>query len=81
MVISDDHHDASFHEEEMTTSAQADLSHSAKSACQRNSPLVCPNQELVEQISVLKSARELDLNWQSALSYSRAIAVGSFEHC
>lgn len=80
MEISDDHHDTSFHEEEITTSAQADLSHSAKLACQRNSPLVCPNQELVEQISVLERARELDLDWQSALSYTRAIAVGPSEH-
>ena len=68
--------DNSTGEEEITTSAQADLSATAKFACQRESPLVCPNQELIEQIDVIRRARELDINWQSALSYARAIAVG-----
>jgi DNA polymerase mu len=77
---SDGRDGVSVHDEEVSTSVQADLSPSAKLACQRESPLVCANQELVEQIDVLKRARELDLNWQSALSYSRAIAVRSFEH-
>lgn len=64
---------------EITTSAQVDLRPNAKFACQRNSPLVCPNQELVKQIDVIKRARELDMDWQGALSYARAIAVGSPE--
>jgi len=74
---SGDHNDDSADEEEVTTSAQADLSATAKFTCQRESPLVCLNQELVEQIDVIRRARELDMNWQSALSYARAIAVGS----
>jgi hypothetical protein len=78
--ISDGHDDDLIHEEEVTTSAQADLSPSAKLACQRESPLSCPNQELVEQIDVVRRARELDLTWQSALSYARAIAVGPLKH-
>ena len=71
----DSSNDVSTHVEGAITSAQADLDPRAKLACQRESPLTCPNQELVEQIDVLKRARELDLNWQSALSYARAIAV------
>ncbi|KAF9777864.1 hypothetical protein BJ322DRAFT_514143 [Thelephora terrestris] len=67
--LPDDHYDRT-----IVTSAQAALSPSAKYACQRQSPLVCPNQDLVEQLAVLKRARELDLNWESALSYARAIA-------
>ena len=74
---SGDHADDSADEEEVTTSTQADLSATAKFTCQRESPLVCLNQELVEQIDVIRRARELDMNWQSALSYGRAIAVGS----
>jgi DNA polymerase IV len=65
--------------EGVTTSAQADLSPAAKLACQRESPLVCPNQELVEQIDVLKRARELDVDRRGTLSYARAIAVGSLK--
>lgn len=58
------------------TSFQADLSATARFACQRESPLVCPNQELVEQLDVIRRTRELDVDWRSALSYARAIAVG-----
>ena len=71
--------DSTIHGREVITSAQADLSPSAKLSCQRESPLICINQDLVEQVDVLKRARELDLNWQSALSYARAIAVGPFK--
>lgn len=78
--ISDNRGDDSVDEEEVVTSAQADLSPNAKFACQRESPLVCPNQELIEQIDVIRRARELDMNWQSALSYARAIAVRSLKH-
>ena len=65
--------------EELATSAQGDLSPAAKFACQRESPLVCPNQELVEQLDVIKRARELDVDWRGALSYARAIAVGCLQ--
>jgi DNA polymerase IV len=78
---SGDHSHDSADGEELATSAQADLSATAKFVCQRELPLVCPNQELVEQIDVIRRARELDMNWQSALSYARAIAVGSLQQC
>lgn len=65
--------------EEVTTSAQADLSPDAKFACQRESPLICPNQELIEQIEVIRHSRELDERWQNATAYGRAIAVGSLK--
>lgn len=51
------------------------LDHTARYSCLRNSPLVCPNQELVRQLAVLRLHRDfegLDIN---ALSYDRAIAV------
>ena len=70
--------DDSVHGEEPVTSAQGDLSPTAKFACQRESPLVCPNQELVEQLNVLKLCAELDVNpRETHLAYARAIAVGS----
>lgn len=72
--------DVSVYREEVVTNAQVDLSPSAKLACQRESPLVCPNQKLVEQIDVIKRARELDMDWRSALSYARAIAVSSVRY-
>jgi len=74
-----DHGDDLADKEEVTTSAQADLSPDAKYTCQRESPLVCQNQELVEQIDVIRRAREFDTKWQNALSYGRAIAVGSLK--
>ena len=81
MDITGDRDDGSIYAKEVATSAQAELSHRAKLACQRESPLICPNQELVEQIDVLRCARELDMDWRSALSYARAIAVRSLKHC
>ena len=76
VTSSSDHGDGSLDGEGVTTSAQADLSQTARLACQRESPLICPNQELVEQIDVIKRARELDTDWRGVLSYARAIAVG-----
>ena len=73
---SSDHGDGPVDDEEVTTSAQADLSQTARLACLRESPLICPNQELVEQIDVIRRARELDADWRGVLSYARAIAVG-----
>ena len=70
------HGDSSVDGGEITTSAQSDLSPTATLACQRESPLVCLNQELVEQIEVIRRARELDTDWRGALGYARAIAVG-----
>lgn len=39
------------------------------------SPLICPNQTLVNELSVIRRSRELEGEERSALSYSRAIAV------
>jgi DNA polymerase mu len=61
---------------DVATSAQSDLSPYAKLACQRESPLVCPNQELLGQLDVIRRARALDTDWRGALTYARAIAVG-----
>ena len=44
-------------------------------ACQRHSPLVCPNQDLLDELFVIKRAREVDGDQRSALSYSRTISV------
>lgn len=44
-------------------------------ACQRASPLVCPNQALVDELAVIRRSRELEGEDRSALSYQRAIAV------
>ena len=46
-----------------------------KYCVQRQSPLVCANQELVMQFAAIRRARELDGDRRGALSYARAIAV------
>lgn len=43
-------------------------------ACQRHSPLVCPNQDLIGELLVIKRAREVDGDMRSMLSYARAIS-------
>jgi DNA polymerase IV len=48
-------------------------------ACQRHSPLVCPNQELIGELLVIKRAREVDGDMRSMLSYARAISVSIFD--
>jgi len=53
------------------------LSHKAKYSCLRSSPLVCPNQSLVEEIDVIQRSRNVEGEERSALSYSRAISVSS----
>lgn len=50
-------------------------SDNSRFACQRLSPLVCPNQALLQEIGIIKWSRHLDGNSRSALSYSRAISV------
>lgn len=52
------------------------LSYKAQYACQRASPLVCPNQSLAEEIDILRRARELEGEAMSALAYERAVGVG-----
>ncbi|KZT33867.1 Nucleotidyltransferase [Sistotremastrum suecicum HHB10207 ss-3] len=44
-------------------------------ACERYSPLICPNQDLVKELHIIKLAREMESEERSALSYSRAISV------
>lgn len=48
---------------------------SAQYCVQRASPLICPNQGLVEALDVIRHSRELEGEARSALSYSRAIAA------
>jgi hypothetical protein len=59
----------------LPTSSTSNLDHTAKLACQRASPLICPNQDLIEQIKIIRHSRELDGNSMSTLVYSRAISV------
>jgi hypothetical protein len=51
------------------------LHYSARYCCQRLSPLVCPNQELVEQLAVVMRSREIEGETINMLSYERAIAT------
>ena len=44
-------------------------------ACRRASPLVCPNQALVEELSIIRQSRMLEGEDRSALSYARAASV------
>lgn len=49
--------------------------YTARYACLRASPLVCPNQALVVQLGVLRMHRDLEGKWINALSYERAIST------
>ncbi|KAI0050505.1 Nucleotidyltransferase [Auriscalpium vulgare] len=51
-----------------------DLDHTVRFSCQRTSSLVCPNQELCEQLDVVRKLRELEGEERSSLSYRRAVA-------
>lgn len=44
-------------------------------SCQRSSPLICPNQSLVEELDIIRRARLYEGEERSMLSYARAIAV------
>lgn len=44
-------------------------------SCARLCPLVCPNQGLVDELRIMKHARDLEGESTSVLAYSRAIAV------
>ncbi|KAK7036418.1 hypothetical protein VNI00_011615 [Paramarasmius palmivorus] len=51
------------------------ISHRHRYACMRHSPMVCPNQDLVNEFAVLYRHRELE-GWEiRVLSYERTIAV------
>ena len=51
------------------------LNYKSRFACQRASPLVCPNQELVRELDVIRQSRALEGEARSALSYQRALSV------
>ncbi|KAH9944599.1 Nucleotidyltransferase [Amylocystis lapponica] len=53
----------------------AKLSPTSRYACQRASPLVCPNEALVAELDVMRRARTLEGEARSALSYQRAVAA------
>ncbi|KAG8893664.1 hypothetical protein FRC00_010197, partial [Tulasnella sp. 408] len=53
-------------------------SDNSRFACQRLSPLVCPNQALLQELGVIKWSRHLEGNSRSALSYSRAISIDEY---
>jgi DNA polymerase mu len=49
----------------------------ASYACERATPLVCPNEDLVKALAVIRKSRELESEGRSQLSYQRAIAVSA----
>ncbi|KAI0333302.1 Nucleotidyltransferase [Cubamyces sp. BRFM 1775] len=53
----------------------AKLDYTSRYACQRASPLVCPNQDLVRELDIIRQSRALEGEERSALSYQRAISV------
>lgn len=57
------------------------LSHKARYSCLRSSPLVCPNQSLVNEIDIIRCSRHLEGEERSMLSYSRAISVSLLFYC
>ncbi|KAM6502527.1 DNA polymerase mu [Amanita muscaria] len=57
------------------TSEKVKANYASRYACCRASPLVSPNQALLEELSVLERHRELEGKSVNALSYARAISV------
>ncbi|KAI0359237.1 Nucleotidyltransferase [Trametes cingulata] len=51
------------------------LDYTSRYACQRASPLVCPNQDLVRELDIIRQSRALEGEERSALSYQRALSV------
>ncbi|KAF8346009.1 hypothetical protein F5887DRAFT_964521 [Amanita rubescens] len=58
-----------------TTSDQVKANYKSRYACCRASPLICPNQALIEELHVLERSRELEGKSTNALSYERAISI------
>ncbi|THH11824.1 hypothetical protein EW146_g7907 [Bondarzewia mesenterica] len=50
----------------------------ASFACLRASPLTCVNQELCEQLDVMRRTRELEGEDRSSLSYRRAVSIEEY---
>ncbi|TFK87051.1 Nucleotidyltransferase [Polyporus arcularius HHB13444] len=53
----------------------AKLDYMSRYACQRASPLVCPNQALVRELDIIRRSRDLEGEARSALSYERAVSI------
>lgn len=51
------------------------LDHTSRYSCQRASPLICPNQDLVRELDIMRRCRNLEGEERSMLSYARAIGV------
>ncbi|KAI0764354.1 Nucleotidyltransferase [Trametes elegans] len=51
------------------------LDYTSRYACHRASPLVCPNQDLVRELDIIRQSRVLEGEDRSALSYQRALSV------
>lgn len=51
------------------------LSWRSRYACQRASPLICPNQALAVELDIIRRSRALEGEERSALSYARAISA------
>ncbi|KAI0628369.1 Nucleotidyltransferase [Trametes polyzona] len=51
------------------------LNYMSRYACQRASPLICPNQDLARELEIIRQSRALEGEERSALSYQRAISV------
>ncbi|OBZ65065.1 DNA-directed DNA/RNA polymerase mu [Grifola frondosa] len=57
------------------------LDYTSRYACQRASPLVCPNQALVHELDIIRQSRALEGEVRSALSYARAVsALKAYPH-
>ncbi|KAK7691335.1 hypothetical protein QCA50_004729 [Cerrena zonata] len=57
------------------------LTYTSRYACQRASPLLCPNQELALELDIIRRSRALEGEERSALSYARAIStVKAYPH-
>ncbi|RDB25356.1 DNA-directed DNA/RNA polymerase mu [Hypsizygus marmoreus] len=59
----------------LITSTKVLSNYAARYACQRASPLVCPNQTLCAELNILRLHRELEGKAINALGYERAIAI------
>lgn len=59
-----------------STRGAIDLSWRNAYSTHRLSPLICPNQDLIAELGIVRRKRELEDEPQSASAYQRAIAVG-----
>ncbi|KAF8653272.1 hypothetical protein AX16_003974 [Volvariella volvacea WC 439] len=57
------------------THTRSNLKYDARYSCARASPMVCPNQDLADQLDIIRRSRELEGLERNALGYERAIAA------